>query len=161
MRLLDCVRRRPAHPSRSVPTAVAALSQLLRERPARVLVHRAGGIQLLAPLIRAGATASPPNNQLLYEVGLCAWQLSYYQPAAEAMGPTGIVPGLVELVRSGAKEKVGLVHLLSWRWHCVLAAVMCMRPCVRTAARLVCFNKEVVRFHCKTIWGPAAVPQAW
>lgn len=34
------------------------------------------------------------------------WQLTYHQPSAEAMGPTGIVQGLVELVRSAAKEKV-------------------------------------------------------
>lgn len=94
-----------------MPTAVAALSQLLRERPARALVYKAGGVQLLAPLIRAGNNVATGNNQLLYEAGLCAWQLSYYQPAAEAMGPASYVPGLVEIVRSAVKEKVlALAH---------------------------------------------------
>ncbi|KAK9813607.1 hypothetical protein WJX73_010348 [Symbiochloris irregularis] len=105
--------RRPSHPGRSVPTAVAALSQLLRERPARALVYKAGGVQLLAPLIRAGNNFATGNNQLLYEVGLCAWQLSYHQPAAEAMGPASYVPGLVEIVRSAAKEKVVRVATLA------------------------------------------------
>lgn len=101
------VPRRPTHPSRSVPVAVGALSRLLRERPARVLVQRAGAVQLLAPLLRAGGGVAPTSTQLLYEVSLCTWQLTYHPPAAEAMGPAGVVPGLVDLVRVAAKEKVG------------------------------------------------------
>ena len=42
------------------------------------------------------------------QVGLCTWQLTYYSPAAEAMGAAGVVQGLVELVRSAVKEKVGI-----------------------------------------------------
>ena len=49
---------------------MAALSRLLKERPTRALVQRAGGVQLLAPLLRSGSGAAPATNQLLYEVGL-------------------------------------------------------------------------------------------
>ena len=37
------------------------------------------------------------------------WQLTFYAPAAAAMGSAGVVSGLVELARHASKEKV--------RWH--------------------------------------------
>ena len=55
--------RRPSDPSRSVPTAVHALSQLLREPPLRVMLHRAGGVQLLAPLVTMPAPGGPQQVQ--------------------------------------------------------------------------------------------------
>lgn len=58
--------RRPSDPARSVPTAVHALSQLLREPPMRVMLHRAGGVQLLAPLV---AMPAPGSGQLNIQVG--------------------------------------------------------------------------------------------
>ncbi len=54
--------RRPSDPARSVPTAVHALSQLLREPPMRVMLHRAGGVQLLAPLVTMPAPGSGQLN---------------------------------------------------------------------------------------------------
>ena len=48
----------------------------------------------------------PPSAQLLYEAGLAVWQLTFYVPAAAAMGSAGVVAGLVELARHGSKEKV-------------------------------------------------------
>jgi hypothetical protein len=84
--------RRPAHPSRSVPAAVSALSQLLRERPLRIAFLRAGGVPLLAPLLRT-PTGTPASNQLLYCAGLCVWQLSYYPPAAELISQSGAAMG--------------------------------------------------------------------
>jgi V-type H+-transporting ATPase subunit H len=107
--------RRPTHP-RSAAAAVSALARLLRERPVRGLFHRQGGVQLLAPLLRAGSgqgSTAPPSQQLLYEAGLCVWQLTYYQPAAQAMGSTGIVQALVEQARTAQKEKVMRVAVLS------------------------------------------------
>lgn len=88
--------------------AVAALGGLLREAPARALFAKSGGVALLAPLLRAGAAGGPgaPSSQLLYEAGLAIWQLSFYQPAAAAMGSAGVLPGLVELARTAPKEKV-------------------------------------------------------
>ena len=45
------------------------------------------GAQLLVPLLRS--CNSPTNSQLLYELCLCLWQLSYYKPAAEVMAGSG------------------------------------------------------------------------
>lgn len=100
--------RRPSNPARSVPLAVGCLAKLLREAPARALFARAGGAALLSPLLKGSvAHGQPaPSHQLLYEAGLCVWQLTFYPPAAQAMAGVGIVPGLVDVARHAAKEKV-------------------------------------------------------
>lgn len=79
--------RRPSNPTKSVPTAVSALAVLLREKGARTLFTRSGGVQLLSPLLRS--CNSPTNSQILYEICLCLWQLSYHKPAAEVMASSG------------------------------------------------------------------------
>jgi V-type H+-transporting ATPase subunit H len=95
-----------------VPLAVGCLARLLREPAARALFTRASGASLLAPLLRgaAGAGSSsgqpPPSAQLLYEAGLCVWQLTFYPAAAQAMAGASIVPSLVDLARHASKEKV-------------------------------------------------------
>lgn len=99
--------RRPFSPTHSVPAAIHCLSRLLRERSVRVLFQRvSGSVQLLAPLLRSNASAAAPNQQLLYEAGMCVWQLTFYEPAAQAMGSSGVVQGLVDMARSASKEKV-------------------------------------------------------
>ena len=48
----------------------------------------AGGVQLLAPILRGAAANSggqPPNQQLLYDAGVAAWELTYHPPAAQQM----------------------------------------------------------------------------
>ena len=82
--------RRPSNPTRSVPTSVSALCALLRERGGRQLLLRAGGVQLLPPFLRS--FNSPTNSQLLYELCMCVWQMSYVKQAAEAMGQSGEAP---------------------------------------------------------------------
>ncbi|CAL5229877.1 g13289 [Coccomyxa viridis] len=109
--------RRPSQPSRSVPVAVQCLARLLREAPARALFMRASGASLLAPLLRSatsgsGAAQAAPSHQLLYEAGLCAWQLTFYHPAAQAMASSRITPALVNLARHAQKEKVVRVALM-------------------------------------------------
>ena len=99
--------RRPINPTHSVPAAIHCLSRLLRERSVRILFQRvSGSVQLLAPLLRSNASSAAPNQQLLYEAGMCVWQLTFYEPAAEAMGSSGVVQGLVDMARSATKEKV-------------------------------------------------------
>lgn len=107
--------RRPSDPARSVPTAVHALSQLLREPPMRVMLHRAGGVQLLAPLVAMPAPGSGQLNiQLLYEATLCCWELSFYRPAADVLcGSTNVVGALVDMVRLAQKEKLVRVALMA------------------------------------------------
>lgn len=103
--------RRPSHPTLSVPSSVHALSIMLREAPVRVMVHRVGGGALVAPLVAMPATGSQMSIQLLYEAALCVWQLSFYKPAAEAL--SGVVGGLVDMVRLAQKEKLVRVALLA------------------------------------------------
>jgi V-type H+-transporting ATPase subunit H len=105
--------RRPANPARSVPCAVRALSLLLRDKSARAAFTRAGGPALLCPLLRA--VSSPAESQLLYELCLCFWQLSFCRPAAEASVAAGAVPGLVASLRAAHKEKVVRVALFALR----------------------------------------------
>lgn len=107
--------RRPADPARSVPTSVHALSQLLREAPMRQMLHRAGGVQLVAPLVTITAAGSGQLNiQLLYEASLCCWELSFYRPAADVLcGSTNVVGALVDIVRLAQKEKLVRVALMA------------------------------------------------
>lgn len=70
-----------------VPSAVAALAVLLREKPIRAVFTTAGGVGLLAPLL--AACTGPTNSQLAYEICLCIWQLSFHPAAVQAMSTTG------------------------------------------------------------------------
>lgn len=79
--------KRPSNPSKSVPSATSVLSVLLKERGSRHLFLRAGGASLLPPLLKS--SNNPSNAQLLYELCLCVWQLSFIAQAAEAMGTAG------------------------------------------------------------------------
>jgi V-type H+-transporting ATPase subunit H len=107
--------RRPAHPARAAPTAVHCLAVLLRDAPVRGLLLRAGGAPLLAPLVRMPPPGGPLNTQLLYEAALCCWELSFHRPAAEALASSGMVGGLVDVVRLAQKEKLVRVALLALR----------------------------------------------
>ena len=53
----------------------------------------AGGVQLLAPILKGGATsglgAAPPNQQLLYDAGVAAWELTFHPPATKLMPGCG------------------------------------------------------------------------
>lgn len=85
----------------------------------RVMLHRAGGVQLLAPLV----IMPPPgtgqlNIQLLYEASLCCWELSFHRPAADVLcGSTNVVGALVDMVRlaqvRAARDAAGAVG--GWR----------------------------------------------
>eukprot|EP00983_Pelagomonas_calceolata_P033071 1036506-Pelagomonas_calceolata.AAC.1 len=48
---------------------------------------RSGGIGMLPPLLRA--LNSPTNSQLLYELVMCVWQLTFHKEAALALGGAG------------------------------------------------------------------------
>lgn len=72
---------------KQVPSAVSALAVLLREKPVRAAFTQAGGVALLAPLLRA--CTGPTSSQLAYEICLCVWQLSFCPAAVQAMSTTG------------------------------------------------------------------------
>ena len=103
--------RRPASPTKSVPVSASILSVILRERGSRQLFLRAGGCSLLPPLLRSSNT--PSNSQLLYELCMCVWQMTFLQKAAEALATAGEGWG-------GRNE----------RQHVRTHARMCARACV-------------------------------
>eukprot|EP00199_Chlamydomonas_sp_CCMP681_P000500 CAMPEP_0119101222 /NCGR_PEP_ID=MMETSP1180-20130426/332_1 /TAXON_ID=3052 ORGANISM="Chlamydomonas cf sp, Strain CCMP681" /NCGR_SAMPLE_ID=MMETSP1180 /ASSEMBLY_ACC=CAM_ASM_000741 /LENGTH=464 /DNA_ID=CAMNT_0007085307 /DNA_START=21 /DNA_END=1415 /DNA_ORIENTATION=+ len=105
--------KRPFNPTKSVPVSVSVLAVLLKERGCRQLFLRAGGATLLPPLLKA--SNSPSNSQLLYELCLCVWQLTFMQAAAEALGTAGVVKPLVEIARTAQKEKVFRIALSALR----------------------------------------------
>ena len=113
--------RRPSDPSRAVPTAVHAFSRLLREPPLRAMLHRAGGVQLLAPLVAMPAHGSGQLNiQLLYEATLCCWELSFYRPAADVLcGSTNVVGALVDIVRQAQVGWGRYGAARPWWWYCM------------------------------------------
>ncbi|GAX82421.1 hypothetical protein CEUSTIGMA_g9849.t1 [Chlamydomonas eustigma] len=105
--------RRPSNPAKSVPLSTSCLSALLKERGSRKLFFRSGGVQVLPPLLKA--SNSPTNSQLLYELCLCTWQMTFVKEAAEIMGKSGIVKALAQVARVAQKEKVFRVAILSLR----------------------------------------------
>ena len=103
--------RRPAHPSNAMPIAVHCLAVLLREKPVRPLVYKAGGVPLVMPLV--GMPTNGASIQVQYESILCAWQLSLFKPANEMLSTPAVMNGLVDVVRLAHKEKVIRVSLLT------------------------------------------------
>ena len=99
---------------------LSSVSSKVCESGASLLALRSQAPQarrLPAPVYYSGLTGADHEcscagaqhgHQLQYEAGLAVWQLTYYPPAKEAMGPAGIVPGLVDTVRIASKEKVRL-----------------------------------------------------
>ncbi|KAJ9520914.1 hypothetical protein QJQ45_014099, partial [Haematococcus lacustris] len=105
--------KRPSAVNKSVPISISILAVLLRERGTRQLFLRAGGVQLLPSLIKS--SNSPANSQLLYELCLCAWQMTFLAAGADALGKAGIVRPLVEVTRVAQKEKVFRIAMSALR----------------------------------------------
>ncbi|WPT13970.1 Putative V-type proton ATPase subunit H [Picochlorum sp. SENEW3] len=103
--------RRPAHPVNAVPTAVHCLAVMLREKPVRPLVCKAGGVGLIMALV--GMPQGGINVQVQYESILCVWLLSLYGPGNESLSTPALVNRLVDVVRLAHKEKVIRVALMA------------------------------------------------
>jgi len=111
---------RPSHASRALPAVVSALAVLLAVREARALVTHSGGVRLLgdattrlAPDPRDPEPA-PHDVQALYESTLCLWFLTFHPPATREMARSGVViPALMDVARTAAKEKVARVAVLA------------------------------------------------
>eukprot|EP00245_Coleochaete_scutata_P005888 TRINITY_DN19861_c0_g1_i1.p1 TRINITY_DN19861_c0_g1~~TRINITY_DN19861_c0_g1_i1.p1 ORF type:complete len:455 (-),score=94.09 TRINITY_DN19861_c0_g1_i1:822-2186(-) len=105
--------KHPSNASKGVPTAVGALSILLRETQVRALFVKSDAIKQLGPLIVPAS--SQQHMQLLYEAILSVWLLSFYEPAIEAISSGKIVPRLIDVAKSSTKEKVVRVAVLTLR----------------------------------------------
>ncbi|GFR39893.1 hypothetical protein Agub_g398 [Astrephomene gubernaculifera] len=102
------------NPPTVINTSISCLAALLKERGARQLFLRAGGLQVL-PGVMQRAKDSPTSSQLLYETCLCVWQMTFLRPAAELMAGVGLVKLLVEVCRVAQKEKVFRMALAALR----------------------------------------------
>ena len=135
--------RSPSHPTRAVPSVVSALAALLGVRDVRPLVTHSGGVDLIAPLLYAtsvsGSTLSSNSQgrgdthadniithttsngapkhdvQLLYQVSLCCWLLTFHPPALAAMRRGSFIQGLMDVAKRATKEKVARVAILALR----------------------------------------------
>lgn len=105
--------RRPSNPTKSVSLSASLLSVLLKERGSRELFLRASGTALLPPLLRS--SNSPSNSQLLYELCMCVWQLTFLPAACDALSTASVTKPLVEVCRNAQKEKVFRVALSALR----------------------------------------------
>lgn len=66
-------------------------------------------MQVLPPLLRAVNT--PANTQLLYELCMCVWQLTFSEASAKALAAAGAVRVLIGVART-AQVRPGGVTLL-------------------------------------------------
>uniref|UniRef100_A0A7S0S4X7 V-type proton ATPase subunit H n=1 Tax=Chlamydomonas leiostraca TaxID=1034604 RepID=A0A7S0S4X7_9CHLO len=105
--------RRPSNPTKSVPLSTGLLSVLLKERGSRQLFLRAGGTTLLPSLLKS--SNSPSNSQLLYELCMCVWQMTFVPAACDALSTAGVTKPLVEVCRGAQKEKVFRIALSALR----------------------------------------------
>eukprot|EP00475_Leptophrys_vorax_P010104 TRINITY_DN16783_c0_g1_i1.p1 TRINITY_DN16783_c0_g1~~TRINITY_DN16783_c0_g1_i1.p1 ORF type:complete len:453 (+),score=36.40 TRINITY_DN16783_c0_g1_i1:112-1470(+) len=101
----------PVHPTRAEPAAISALAVTLRDTSARTIFAKADGVRLLLPHI--APVASQQQMQLLYESVLCLWLLSFHEPSIEAIRGARVLPRLIEVAKSSAKEKIVRVAVLT------------------------------------------------
>ncbi|CAI5474265.1 unnamed protein product [Closterium sp. Yama58-4] len=102
---------RPVHPVRAVPAAITALATTLRDVSARSIFAKADGVRLLLPYI--APVAGQNQMQLLYEAVLCLWLLSFHEPSLEAIRQARVLPRLIDVAKSSAKEKIVRVAVLT------------------------------------------------
>eukprot|EP00741_Cyanophora_paradoxa_P012481 tig00020610_g12060.t1 len=87
--------------SDAVLTAVTgALMHLLRIPAARATFLQSRGLTLLVALLKSN------SMQLTYQTTFCLWVLSYQKEAIPAFAEAQVVPGLVSLLKTIAKEKI-------------------------------------------------------
>ncbi|KAG1675497.1 hypothetical protein FOA52_001796 [Chlamydomonas sp. UWO 241] len=143
--------RRPSNPSRSVPLGVSCLSALLRERGTRALFFRAGGVQVLPPLLKTANT--PANSQLVYELCLCVWQMTFAQAHAAALAAAGGVKVIVGVAKTAQKEKVFRVALSALR------NLLCHEELSLFAVALAAGLPQLIAQRSQQHWGDADVPE--
>lgn len=102
--------RRPSYPQKSVEVSLHALSIILREKVVRRMVYKVGGVGVIM-----GFVGQQMSVQTQYELLLCIWLLSLFQPGNAMLSTPALVSSLVEIIRLARKEKVIRVALLSMK----------------------------------------------
>jgi V-type H+-transporting ATPase subunit H len=106
--------RRPSHPQDGIAVSLHSLSILLREKPARRMVYKVGGVGLIMSFVGSLNTVSMQQSvQVQYESILCVWLLSLYHPNNDQLSTPALVSSLVDIVRLAHKEKVIRISLMT------------------------------------------------
>ena len=115
MFLLKSIEPKEAGDSPKTQFAVAALQLLVATPLGRAICLASDGLPVLYSLISAAGTSA--SVQLLYQTIFSLWSLSYSPEAAMAMvsSKVGIIPKLVETLKTVQKEKVIRVTLATLR----------------------------------------------
>lgn len=103
--------RRPTHPQNSIEISLHSLSVILREKVVRRMVYKAGGVAVIMDVVGQQQI----SVQTQYELLLCIWLLSLFQPGNSMLSTPALVTSLVEIIRLARKEKVIRVALLGMK----------------------------------------------
>jgi len=97
---------------RVIPAVVGTLAMVLEIPEARELAASEGAVELLTPLLHSAPSQSV---QVMYEVALCFWLMSFNTNARRAMCARGAmsVKALMACAASATKEKVIRVAILA------------------------------------------------
>lgn len=86
---------------------LGGVQQLVSSAPGRIAFVEADGLPLLLGLMSGGHYGTHSAVQLLYVVMVVVWSLSYTPECASKLGhAAGLVPKLVDILKSVQKEKV-------------------------------------------------------
>eukprot|EP00026_Physarum_polycephalum_P003561 Phypoly_transcript_03574.p1 GENE.Phypoly_transcript_03574~~Phypoly_transcript_03574.p1 ORF type:complete len:295 (+),score=31.39 Phypoly_transcript_03574:303-1187(+) len=104
------------HPtgSNDIHLALCTLQALLAKDQYRVRFFESntgGDFQLLVKIIQTQSS----NFQLVYEAIYCAWLLTYNEKISALIGGTGLIPALVDVIKTVTKEKVVRLSIASLR----------------------------------------------
>jgi len=102
------------HPSGSdIHLALCTLQALLAKDQYRVRFFESQNddFQLLVKIIQTQSS----NFQLVYEAIYCAWLLTYNESIKTRVGGTGLIPALVDVIKTVTKEKVVRLSIASIR----------------------------------------------
>ena len=96
------------HPALALAKVLAVL---LRRRENRATVGRSGGVDLLSRCLQQCARTGDADPQLLYELCLCLWTLSFEEALQPDFVSSGAVGALTAQVQSAPREKVQRVAI--------------------------------------------------
>jgi len=104
--------RHPTGPT-DIHLALCTLQALLSKDQYRVRFFESdtGDFQLLVKIIQTQSS----NFQLVYEAIYCAWLITYNEKISSHVGGTGLIPALVDVIKTVTKEKVVRLSIASLR----------------------------------------------
>eukprot|EP00892_Ulva_mutabilis_P008643 jgi/Ulvmu1/6150/UM028_0006.1 len=143
--------RQPSHGEESVLVASGALAGLLRSREVRAEYAR--GVSLLVTCMKtAQKDSSAMRSQVLYNLGLCLWQLGFDEAAMKQLLEAPVVEPLVALLKEGNKEKVMRIALMT------LTQLVATGEEAQQAAMVDAGLPRIVRIRSAQAWSDEDIP---